>query len=134
MLITEKHCKAIELIVEGRNITDVAKIIGVERKTIYNWLEKAEFKVELHKRKQCLKLEAEERLDSRLNQYIEELHNMAMCGKSEKIKHDSLCYLVDRILGKPTSKVINIEELEQEVKDKVIDIDNIIQELDVKEA
>ena len=133
MIITEKHYRAIEYLVEGRSITDIAKLIGVERKTIYNWMDKGEFKAELHKRKQGIKAEAEERLDSRLNLYIVELHDIAMNSKSDKVKHDSLCYLIDRILGKPTKRISNVDEDNDELNSKILDIEEIIKSLDVKE-
>jgi hypothetical protein len=37
----EEHCKiAIDLMSEGASITEVAAEIGVERKTLYNWMDK----------------------------------------------------------------------------------------------
>ena len=38
--MTVKQNRAIELLAQGKNITDVAKALMVSRKTIYNWRDK----------------------------------------------------------------------------------------------
>ena len=48
--LNEKQLKAIELLVQGETITDVANIIGVSRISVSNWKNNNEiFKAELNK-------------------------------------------------------------------------------------
>lgn len=39
MELKSKHKQAIELLASGKQITDVAEMVSVQRRTIYNWLE-----------------------------------------------------------------------------------------------
>lgn len=130
MDLTEKHFDAIELIVEGRTMVDVAKIVGIGRRTLYRWMEDGNFKAELHKRKQVLETEANEKICSRLDMYVEEMHKLAMTSKSDKVKQDALTYLMDRVLGRPTSKISNIEGNSDNSGTDIIDIDFVLKEID----
>jgi transposase len=50
MNITAKHKQAIELLAAGQRITDVAELVNVERRTVYNWLDDPAFTRALQKR------------------------------------------------------------------------------------
>ncbi len=110
MALDKRQMKAMDLLLSGETITDTAKIVGVERKTIYRWKEREEWNVEWDKRIQEIKTEGNNRITNNLDRYVTELEKIAMKGKSEKNRVDALQYLINRILGSPTSKVQDISD------------------------
>lgn len=128
MIISDVHLKAIQYIIEGKSMTDIAKICGIGRATLYNWLDNKEFKAELDKQRQDIKSNVSAKITNRLDGYIDELHRIAMTSKSEKEKRAALEYLVDRVLGKATTKVADVTENGD--NDKVEDIETMIADLE----
>ncbi|SKA99393.1 Helix-turn-helix of insertion element transposase [Caloramator quimbayensis] len=128
-MLDERKEKAITLILSGEAITDVAKLVGVYRSTIYNWLEDEEFKAELDRRRQEIVKQGNALILAELKTYVMELRKMAVKGKSERNRLDALQYLIDRVLGKTTTKV---EQIVTEDKDKVNDdiLENEFKEVD----
>lgn len=108
MALDERKMKAIENIVLGENYSNVAKLSGVSRQALYNWLDDDEFKAELDRRIQEIRKQGEQRIASKITTYISELEKIALTGKSEKNRSDALQYLINRDLGAPTSKISNI--------------------------
>lgn len=137
MVLNKKHYEAIELLVKGENITNVAKIVGVDRTSIYNWFKDKEFKATLNEYQQSIKTEGENIIKGKLTTYISELERIALTGKSEKNKLDALEYLVNRVMGTPTNKVeqtvetkeeesnISIDDILEGLEDNVIELDKI---------
>lgn len=117
-MLDERKEKAITLILSGEAITDVAKLVGVCRQAIYNWLDDDEFKAELDRRRQEIVKQGNALILAELKTYVMELRKMALCGRSERNRLDALQYLIDRVLGKTTTKV---EQVVVEDKDKVND-------------
>lgn len=107
-MLNEKQVEVLQLHVEGENITNISKITGVTRQSIYNWMKDAEFKEELDKALDRGKSDANYKITSKLTNYIDELSRLALTAKSEKIRSDTLMYLVDRVLGKSTTKIENM--------------------------
>lgn len=106
-MIDERQRKAIELMVSGEyQITQVAELVGVHRSTIYNWMDNEEFKAEMNKRVQDIKTRAEKELNSKLLKAIDLYWELAVDPKTDKrTKQIALSYIIDRNLGKPTSKM-----------------------------
>lgn len=107
-MLNEKQVEVLQLHVEGENITNISKITGVTRQSIYNWMKDEEFKEELDKALDRAKSDANYKITSKLTNYIDELSRLALTAKSEKIRSDTLMYLVDRVLGKSTTKIENM--------------------------
>lgn len=107
-MLNEKQVEVLQLHVEGENITNISKITGVTRQSIYNWMKDEEFKEELDKALDKAKSDANYKVTTKLPNYIDELSRLALTAKSEKIRSDTLMYLVDRVLGKSTTKIENI--------------------------
>lgn len=122
MALTAPKLKAIEAIINGENMTDVAKLAGVSRSALYNWLEDGEFKAELNRQTQQLKTQGEQHLNSKLHTYISELEKIALTGCSEKNRTDALQYLINRTLGTPTTKVADVSETKEEPKVSAADL------------
>lgn len=107
-MLDEKKEKAITYLLKGEGPTEVAKIVGVVRATIYNWLNMEDFKAELDERRR--------EIVSQGNRYVvgNLIHNLDIVQKIADDKcalpHDRLgagTYLIDRVLGKTTTKIEN---------------------------
>lgn len=119
--------EAIGYILEGKNVSEVAKLCNVSRTAIYNWLGDSDFKAEVERQKQKIKNTATSKITARLDGYIDELHKIAMTSKSEKDKRAALEYLVDRVLGKATTKVADVTDEEENTE--IPDIETMLEGL-----
>ena len=133
MQIGEKHLKAIEYIIQGYTISDVAKMVKVHRSSIYNWLDDYGFKAELNRQRQEIKDGAKERINANIGIYIDELHKIATTSQSEKARIEASTYLLNRVLGTPTRVQQDITEDNNKDTDNV-DIDNVLEEIELKEV
>lgn len=111
MGLNERQQKVIELYAEGTSVTNIAKLCGVSRTTIYSDLDNDEVKAGVDRCLAEIKSQVEKQVVNKLDSYISELDRLALTSKSEKTRLDALQYLMDRGLGKPSSKSdINIED------------------------
>ena len=133
MQLGEKHFKAIEYIIKGENLSNVARITGVSRTALYNWLEEEEFKAELNRQRQEIKDSAKERINANIGIYIAQLHEIATTSQSEKARIEASTYLLNRVLGTPTRVQQDITE-DANKEDNSINIDDIVQGIELKEA
>ena len=118
-MLNDKQLECIELLMDGVNKTTIADKIKVNRKTIYDWLEKEEFKCELDKRKQIICNSALSDLKGSTRELLSEVKKLAYTAENEGIRLQALNSLLDRTLGKATSKT------ELEVNNNNKDIDDI---------
>lgn len=125
MIVDAQKRECINLLIEGKKITDIAKEIGASRTSIYNWMDNEEFKAELNKSLQRIKSEGEQRILSDLSTYIDNIKYLATKARSEKTRLDANTYLTDRVLGKTTSKL----EIKEDNKQKEENV-NILDEID----
>ncbi|RXM70340.1 phBC6A51 family helix-turn-helix protein [Clostridium tetani] len=127
-MLNKEQMKAMELLLNGETITDTAKVVGVERKTIYRWMEKKEWKDNWNKCMHEIKTEGNNRIIKNLDKYVTELEKIALTAESDKTRADTLTYLVNRILGTPTNKTQDITE-DKNKKDDFVDLDNIVEDI-----
>lgn len=127
MAITDKQYSFIELYITGENISNIAKKLGCTRQSCYNWLDKDDIRAEIDRRLTQIKSHSDNKLQGKLDVYLSELEGIAFHSKSDKVKADVLQYLVDRVLGKTTTKVADVSQ-DKELKN--IDIDKELAELD----
>ena len=129
--LNDKQIKAIELLVQGENISDVTKIIGVSRTTVSTWKNKDElFKAELDKSIQALKSDVETQIMNNINPLINRLIKIALKSNSDKTSLDAIIYALNRVLGTPTNKT---QEISNEGNNTdIADIDNMLNEIDSK--
>lgn len=129
--LNEKQIQAIELLVQGENITDVAKIIGVSRTTVSTWKNKDElFKAELDKSIQALKSDVETQIMNNINPLTHRLIKIALKSNSDKTSLDAIIYTLNRVLGTPTNKT---QEISNEGNNTdIVDIDDMLNEIDSK--
>lgn len=128
LILTDNHLDAIKYILEGKNTSEIAKLCNVSRTAIYNWLGDKDFKAELEKQRQDVKNNANAEIVNKLGCYINILHEIATTSKNDKERRAACEYLVDRALGKATTRVADISE--DDNKEKIEDIDSIIADLE----
>lgn len=122
-LLDKRQRKAIALLIENQHKkTEIAEIVGVTRQTIYNWLENEEFVTELNDTLHKIKIFGENSIKANLQQYINQIQKLAVTAESEKTRLEAATYLVDRVLGKTTSKIDLTAEAKQTVEENSEDI------------
>ncbi|WP_010249190.1 phBC6A51 family helix-turn-helix protein [Acetivibrio cellulolyticus] len=115
-MLDERQLKAIALLIENnRKKTEIAEIVGVSRQCIYDWMKNTEFSTELDSRLQEIKTYGENNIKANLYKYIQTVDVLASTAESEKIRLDAAQYLIDRVLGKTTSKLDITAEAKQSI-------------------
>ncbi|SDJ76485.1 phBC6A51 family helix-turn-helix protein [Salimicrobium halophilum] len=105
-MLDERQMRAIEYVAEGQlNRSDIAKRVGISRPTLYKWLDDDEFVSEVNSRLQKERGLAEKKIDAKLDFAVGKLYEIAQDNSNRRVQADVLKYLVDRSLGKPTTKL-----------------------------
>lgn len=131
MVIDEQKSQCITYLLQGQQITDIAKLINCSRTSIYNWLDDEDFKAEVVRREREMASAGNKKILADVQTYVDKLKLLALKGNSEKVQLDATEYLLDRIYGRPTTKA-EISEDRNKDKDN-IDDDVINKVLDDKE-
>lgn len=127
--LTDKQIQAIELIAQGENISDTAKLIGVSRTTVSTWKNNNElFKAELDKSLQALKSDSDTQILSNINSLTNRLIKIALKSNSDKTSLDAIIYALNRVLGTPTNKVQDISSTGND-NNEPVDINAILEEI-----
>ena len=124
--LTEKHIRAVELILKGETNTSIGKKIGVSRNSVAAWKDDELFKAELSKQRQALKSKADERLLMNLDPLVD----IALTSDSDKTSLDAIIYAINRVLGTPTNKAQDVPE--EDGKKPIIDIDKMLIQINEK--
>lgn len=130
-MLNEKQIKGAKLYAEGSTPTEISKELGISRQAFYGWLKNKEFTSEVDRFIQEITTSAEKNMHSKVENYIHALEDIAFTGRSEKNRTDALTYLLDRVLGKATTKVQDVTEAKEDGKkdiswNNVEDEDNIL--------
>ena len=128
-----RQLKAIELLASGETVRVVADSVGVNRKTVYDWLKKENFKAELDKQVKELKSNVEKKLLSNVNPFLDELTKIALYSDSDKTRLDAITYCINRLVGTPTKVQQDITGEETKENNK-IDIDSVLEEIELEKA
>ena len=128
-----RQLKAIELLASGETVRVVADSVGVNRKTVYDWLKKENFKAELDRQVKELKSNVEKKLLSNVNPFLDELTKIALYSDSDKTRLDAITYCINRLVGTPTKVQQDITGEDTKENNK-IDIDSVLEEMELKEA
>lgn len=127
--LNDKQIKAIELLVQGESISDVAKIIGASRTTVSTWKNKDElFKAELDKSIQALKSDVETQIMNNINPLTDRLIKIALKSNSDKTSLDAIIYTLNRVLGTPTNKTQDVSN--ENDNNNVADIEEMLKDID----
>lgn len=126
--LSQQQLKAIELLLKGTSINDIATITGVSRQTISTWKNKNEvFKAELDKSLQTLKSEVNNRILLNIEPLVDKLVRIALKSKSDKTSLDAIIYAINRLCGTPTNKTQDITDTKDD--NNPIDIDDMLKEI-----
>ncbi|MBN3409956.1 carbon monoxide dehydrogenase [Clostridium botulinum] len=126
--LSQQQLKAIELLLKGTSINDIATITGVSRQTISTWKNKNEvFKAELDKSLQDLKSEVNNKILLNIEPLVDKLVRIALKSKSDKTSLDAIIYAINRLCGTPTNKTQDITT--DKGNDKDINIDELLSEI-----
>ncbi|MDY2882218.1 MAG: phBC6A51 family helix-turn-helix protein [Romboutsia timonensis] len=128
-----RQLKAIELLASGETVRVVADSVGVNRKTVYDWLKKENFKAELDRQVKELKSNVEKKLLSNVNPFLDELTKIALYSDSDKTRLDAITYCINRLVGTPTKVQQDITG-EETKENNNIDIDSVLEEIELKEV
>ena len=128
-----RQLKAIELLASGETVRVVADSVGVNRKTVYDWLKKENFKAELDRQVKELKSNVEKKLLSNVNPFLDELTKIALYSDSDKTRLDAITYCINRLVGTPTKVQQDITG-EETKENNNIDIDSVLEEIELKKA
>lgn len=103
-MLDNKKMQCIELLIEGRKTKqDIAKIVGIHRTVVYDWLKDSEFIAELDKQLHEIRTQTEHKICGMANAVADELYNIALTSKDVRTRNSACQYILDRVLGKPTS-------------------------------
>jgi DNA-binding CsgD family transcriptional regulator len=114
MGLNDRQKKIAELYAIGTPVTDIAKLCGVSRPTIYSNLDNDEVKAEVSRCLSEIKNQVEKKVMNKLDSYVSEMDKLALLSKSEKTRLEALEYLLDRGLGKATTKIADVTAEEKE--------------------
>lgn len=126
--LSDKQMKAIDLIIQGESLTDIAKIVGVSRTTVSTWKNQDElFKAELDKSIQALKSGVDTQIVNNINPLMDRLIKIALKSSSDKTSLDAIIYALNRVLGTPTNKTQEVALNDN--KKEIIDIDKMLESI-----
>lgn len=129
-----RQLKAIELLASGETVRVVADSVGVNRKTVYDWLKKENFKAELDRQVKELKSNVEKKLLSNVNPFLDELTKIALYSDSDKTRLDAITYCINRLVGTPTKVQQDITEKEEMRTNSKADIQEMLKKVRQKSA
>ena len=113
-MLDERQIRAVEAKAKGFTITDVAKEAGVSRNTIYEWIKMEESTAEVGRFQQQYLSQAQGRLKVAAQDAADEIIKLLKKGKYEKTRLSAAQDILDRNLGKATTRV----EVDDGRKDK----------------
>lgn len=123
-VLTQQQSDMVTMLINGENITDIAKRLKINRNTVYNWMKKDNIKAELDRRKQELSRQGNQIILKDLNTYIGNIKELANDKSDKRVCLAANQYLINRVYGSPTSNVdinSNNEELEGQDTDELAD-------------
>lgn len=124
----ERMLKAIEYLLKGETVSNTAKLIGVDRKTVSDWKTRDFFKAELDRQRTEQKSKIEERILNNVEPLMNKLLDIALKSDSDKTSLDACIYAINRIAGTPTSKIQDVTETDN--KDNIDNIETLLEEYD----
>ena len=102
-IITKEQDIMIEMLLQGENISDIAKKIGCTRQSIYNWKDKPHIKAELDARRQDLKKTAHNLITRDVCTYVDNIKDLANNSTDQRVRLQANKYLIDQCLGTPAT-------------------------------
>jgi len=114
---------AIDLLLLGESKTNIALKVGCQRPTLYSWMKDPDFKATMEAQRKDIISQADYYITSKTKTYIDKLDDIAMNGKDQKLQAQACMYLLDRVLGKASTKVES-KSTEEEKSPEKQDLEN----------
>lgn len=118
-MLNQKQIRAAKMYSEGYKPTEIARELEISRSTFYDWMKKGEFTSEVDRFIQEIRTSAEKNMTAKIEDYVQALEEIAFTGRSEKNRTEALTYLLDRVLGKATTKVQDVTEASKDNEQEV---------------
>jgi phage terminase small subunit len=120
--LDRRKIQLVQLIIEGRTKTDIAKLIGISRDTVYEWLKDPNVQKLIKEGQQDLVDSGQNYLINRFKLYLDELDKVALTSEDARTKNSALQYLIDRVAGKvPTRIEAAPKQQEDSISDDMLD-------------
>lgn len=126
--MNDKQERIVELYLQGETITNIAKIIGCSRMSIYNNLKDKKVKAAIDEGLASSRKNISDKITASSEVYINELAKIALTSKDEKLRAQCLQYMLDHTIGKATTKIENTASSSD--KNEVVDINDMLKELE----
>lgn len=104
MALNERQKHSAELFAQGKNITQIANECGVSRQTIYDDQKNEEWRVEVDRLLTDARTSVDRKIAGQLDAYLQAAADLALNGRSEKVRSDMLQYMINRVCGSPAAK------------------------------
>lgn len=104
-ILTSKESDMITMLINGENITDIAKKLNITRQTVYNWMNKDNIKAELDRRRRELATQGNNLIMKDLTTYIDNIKELAKDKSDKRVSLAANQYLLNRIYGNPTNVI-----------------------------
>lgn len=117
MALNERQKHSAELYAGGKNITQIANECNVSRQTIYDDEKNEEWKAEVDRLLTDARTSIDRKIAGQLNDYLQAASDLALNGRSEKVRSDMLQYLINRVCGSPAAKQANTADDSSKDKD-----------------
>lgn len=125
--LSEEQSSMIDYLIEGKGISDIARILNKSRSTIYKWIELDQVKAEIETRKTEIKTQARSKIASKVGGCLENIIEIANTSKDVRTKLAANKYICDQFLGTPgTAK----EEIETIDTHETTDMNSLLAELE----
>lgn len=98
-MLTKEQNEMIDYSIQGKSISEIAKILNKSRTTIYAWLKLDDVNEELEDRKRELIRAARDRINSKVESCVNNLIELANNSNDQRVRLQANKYLLDRCLG-----------------------------------
>ena len=136
-MITEQQSQMIDYIIQGDNKTEIAKLLGVSRNTIYDWLKNKEVQAEKKKRIEEIKADARTSLTPKVKNVFDEIYKLAINCKDNRVKFQACKYICDQVIGAPSIDKSVQEDEKKDITVTLFDddpsVDDMLAKIEEKE-
>ena len=138
-MITQQQSEMIDYIIAGNNKTETAKLLGVSRNTVYDWLKIKEVQEEKKKRIEEIKADTRTSLTPKVKNVFDEIYKLAINCKDNRVKFQACKYICDQVIGTPSAEKpaqedkqdITVNIIDDELKDEngFLDINKVLEQI-----
>ena len=104
-VLTKQQSDMITKLIEGENITDIAKDLMISRQTVYDWMKRDVVKAELDKRRQEITRQATAMILRDVGKNIRNIQALANDPSDKRTALAANQYLINRIFGNPKDQI-----------------------------